>query len=296
MKKYIFVFLLIFQFLSAQQLSSVLEKNTIELGEITTLTIKASDLKGQKVLSKPENELLPFHFEPTKDSIAQTQNEYYRQIDFAIYEEGIFTIPELDFKIGEYVYRTVPYEVTVINPVQDDKLNDIMNNKEVRLHWRDYWQLYKFYILVFLLVVALVILIIGFVKYFKRDKNSPKEKTNQTLKLLKKLEKKNYIEKGDFRSFYVELIDIIRHFVTQQYQIPADVLLTDDLIHLMKETNVFSSGNEKVIEEVMLRGDQVKFAKMFPDQETMKNDIKNIQSFVERSTKDIELEQLRTGV
>lgn len=296
MKKYIFIFILIYHFFSAQQLSSVLEKNTINLGEITKLTIRASDLKGQKVFSKSENELLPFHFEETKDSISLMDNNYYREIEFTIYEEGNFTIPALDFKIGEFLYQTVPYEVTVVNPVQDDKLNDIMNNKQVNLSWQDYWQLYKFYILGILLIIALIILIIGLVKYFKKDKNSPKEKTNQTLKLLKALEKKNYIEKGNFRAFYVELIDITRNFVTQQYQIPADILLTEDLIHLMKETDTISSENEKVIEEVILRGDQVKFAKMFPEPETMRKDIKNIKSFVKKSTKDIELEQLRKGV
>ncbi|PIE50023.1 MAG: hypothetical protein CSA38_05470 [Flavobacteriales bacterium] len=296
MKKYIFIVLLMSHFFSAQQLSSVLEKNTIDLGELTTFKIKVSNLKGQQIDAKGKNELLPFHFEEEKDSIAQTSNEYYREIRFAIYEEGTFDIPELEFKIGEEIYRTVPYQVTVVNPVQDDQLNDIMNNKQVSLGWRDYWELYKFYVLGFLLLVAMVILLIGIVKYFKRDKDSPKEKTNKTLKLLKALQKKKYIENENFRAFYVELVDITRNFVTEQYRIPADVLLTDDLIHLMKETDTISSENEQVIEEVILRGDQVKFAKMFPDKATMKKDLEDIKSFVKNSTKDIELEQLRTGV
>ena len=64
--------------------------------------------------------------------------------------------------------------------------------------------------------------------------------------------------------FYVELIDITRAFLVKQYHIPADVLLTDDLIDVMKHTNKISPENEKIVEEVFLRGDLVKFAKAIP--------------------------------
>ena len=96
--------------------------------------------------------------------------------------------------------------------------------------------------------------------------------------------------------FYVELIDISRHFITKQYKIPADVLLTDDLIDVMKLNNVISSENEKIIENVFQRGDLVKFAKTFPDQPLMQKDFDDVKEFVKRSSKDLEAEQLRTGV
>jgi hypothetical protein len=49
-----------------------------------------------------------------------------------------------------------------------------------------------------------------------------------------------YVESGNYRSFYVELIDISRKFISKQYHLPADVLLTDDLIDLMKKQYHFS--------------------------------------------------------
>ena len=125
---------------------------------------------------------------------------------------------------------------------------------------------------------------------------APVMMTNQTLKDLEKLRKKKFIENGDFRMFYVELIDISRNFITKQYKIPADVLLTDDLIDVMKLNNTISPENEKIVEEVFVRGDLVKFAKTFPDQQTMSKDFEDIKNFVKRSSKDLEAEQLRTGV
>lgn len=280
-----------------QTLGSKLEKRTLALGEVAVFQITVSDLQGKDVVSAPKNELLPFHFEEVKDSITKQADLYERVIEFAVFEEGKFTIPALDFTIGGRLYHTVPYEVEVINTAQKgDQISDIMKNKEVKLGAQDYWELYKWYILAALIVLALIFIIYMIVRYVRRRKNSPVVMTNQTLRELDNLKKKKYIETGDYRSFYVELIDITRNFITKQYKIPADVLLTDDLIDVMKMNNTISPENEKIVEEVFLRGDLVKFAKTFPDQETMQKDFSDMRGFVKRSSKDLEVEQLRTGV
>ncbi|SIS54011.1 hypothetical protein SAMN05421786_101110 [Chryseobacterium ureilyticum] len=281
----------------SQILSSNVEKKTIALGEINHLIIKVDNLRGQEVISAPKNELLPFHFEETKDSIGQNINLYERKIEFAVFEEGKFTIPELDFKVGDKVLKTIPYEIEVINTAQKaDQINDIMKNKEVKLQAEDYWELYKFYILAAIAGIALILAIIMIVKWGRKAKSNPAVATNHTLKELDSLKKKKYIEAGNFRSFYVELIDISRNFITKQYHLPADVLLTDDLIDVMKKNNTISQDNEKIVEDVFLRGDLVKFAKTFPDQETMEKDFANIRDFVKRSSKDLEFENLRKDV
>lgn len=256
--------------------------------------ITINNLNNEKVSAARENELLPFHFEEIKDSIAQTQDVYYRRIEFAVFDEGKFTIPELEFKVNGKILKTIPYEIDVINTAQKtDQINDIMNNKEVKLEATDYWELYKFYILAAIAVICLIIAIIMFIKYGRKPKDSPIVATNQTLKELDSLKKKKYVEKGDYRSFYVELIDISRKFIAKQYRVPADVLLTDDLIDVMKKNNTISQENEKIVEEVFLRGDLVKFAKTFPDQTTMEKDFADIRDFVKRSSKDLEFENLR---
>ncbi|UJF28868.1 BatD family protein [Kaistella sp. 97-N-M2] len=298
MKKIFFiVFSLLNVVLFAQTLGSKLDKKTLALGEVGTFRVSISNLQGKDVVSAPVNELLPFHFEEIKDSISKEADHYDRIIEFQVFEEGKFNIPALDFRIGGELYHTIPYEVEVINTAQKgDQINDIMKNKEVKLDVKDYWQMYKWYILGVLIVLALIFIIYQIIKYGKRRKSSPAVMTNQTLKDLENLKKKKYIENGDYRSFYVELIDISRNFMTKQYQIPADVLLTDDLIDVMKLNNAISPENEKIVEEIFLRGDLVKFAKTFPDQTTMEKDFNEMKTFVKRSSKDLEMDQLRTGV
>ncbi|MBU8882797.1 hypothetical protein CBW16_08700 [Flavobacteriaceae bacterium JJC] len=295
------IFFIIFSVLSlwatSQTLGSKLDKSTLALGEVGVFRVNISNLNGKDVVSAPKNELLPFHFEEIKDSISKQQDIYDRTIEFQVFEEGKFTIPALDFTIGGQVFHTIPYEVDVVNTAQKgDQINDIMKNKEVKLDVQDYWQLYKWYILGVLILLALIFIIYQLVRYAKRRKTSPVIMTNQTLKDLENLKKKKFIENGDYRSFYVELIDISRNFITKQYKIPADVLLTDDLIDVMKVNNTISPENEKIVENIFLRGDLVKFAKTFPDQSVMENDFNDMKTFVKRSSKDLEAEQLRTGV
>lgn len=281
----------------AQLLSSKLEKTALALGEVNHFVIKIDNLKSSAVATAPKDELLPFHFEETSDSISINANTYERKIEFAVYEEGVYKIPELEFKVGEKVLKTIPYEIEVINTaLKEDQINDIMKNKEVDLEAIDYWQLYKWYVLAAIAFICLIFVIVMFVKYGRRRKSSPVVATNQTLKELDSLKKKKYIEEGNYRSFYVELIDISRKFITKQYRIPADILLTDDLIVLMKENNTISQDNEKIVEDVFLRGDLVKFAKTFPDKEVMEKDFAEIRAFVQRSSKDIEFENLRKDV
>ena len=291
----IFFFFLLGVFAFTQTLSSNLSKDKIALGEKVTFRVSVNNLKGRDVISMPKNELLPFHFEETKDDISKTFDNYSRTIEFQIFDEGKYTIPPLEFSINGEVLKTIPYEITVYNPVNaDEQISDIMNNKQVELGWKDYWEMYKWYVLGTFIVIALLFVFLGMFKngvFGKNNKEKPS--IHKTLLDLKNLEKKKYAENGNFRMFYVELIDITRDFLTKQYRIPADVLLTDDLIDLMKHTNKISTENEKVVEEIFLRGDLVKFAKTFPTKELMQKDFGEIYDFVERSTVDIEAEHLR---
>lgn len=292
-----FFFFILSSFLGfSQTLSSSLDKTTLALGEVAIFKIQILDLEGKDVQIAARNELLPFHFEMVNDSIAVQKDIYLRSVKFAVFQEGKFTIPVIEVKVGDKILKTIPYEVEVINTAKKgDQINDIMKNKEVRLDVKDYWEMYKFYILLALLIIAIIFLIFGIVKYGRKRKGSPAVTTNQTLKDLEKLRKKNYIEDENFRAFYVELIEISRTFITKQYQIPADVLLTDDLIIYMKSTNAISQENEKIVEDIFLRGDLVKFAKTIPNREIMTKDFAEIREFVKRSTKDVEAENLRTS-
>jgi hypothetical protein len=197
----IFFFFLLSVLAFAQTLSSNLSKEKIALGEKATLRISINNLRGRDVISKPKNELLPFHFEETKDDITKTFDNYSRTIEFQIFDEGKYTIPPLEFSINGEVLKTIPYEITVYNPVNaDEQISDIMNNKQVELGWKDYWEMYKWYVLGAFIVIALLFVFLGMFKngvFGKNNKEKPS--IHKTLLDLKNLEKKNYRVANHYR-------------------------------------------------------------------------------------------------
>ncbi len=281
MKKYFLLFFFGTTFGFAQQLSTSLNKQKIELGETAVFKVKIENLNQKNVISAPKNGLLPFSFEETKDSISENPNSYERIIEFTIYEEGKHSIPALEFKIGEEIHRTTPYEIEVTNPTQQgEEINDIMPNEEVELSLSDYWEMYKNYFFGGLVILG----ILGFVFLFilnRKVKNLRVE--NPALKTLKKLEQlknKKLIEKNEYRLFYVELIEICRGYLADNKNIPADILLTEDLIDLMKSKHYISDEEIEVFEKVLTRGDLVKFAKTIPKKNTMESDFDSIKNII----------------
>ncbi|MDO4763054.1 MAG: BatD family protein [Flavobacteriaceae bacterium] len=280
--KYFFSLLCCVHFMFSQTLSSSLDKNTIELGETLTMKINIRNLQGKKVVALPSKELLPFFSEETRDEIAQNTEQYSRIIEFSIFDEGKFFIPALEFKVGDSILKSIPYEIEVKNSAQpNDEINDIMPIQEIDLNFLDYFELYKSYILLILFVLILGVAIV----FFKKKRNfttslklkNPNEKSISALQILKQ---KNYIENSEFRLFYVEFLEIIRSFLNEKYQIPAHILLTDDLMENLKENSQISPENKQMLADVFMRGDWAKFAKMTPSKEIAEADFYKIINWI----------------
>ena len=94
------------------------------------------------------------------------------------------------------------------------------------------------------------------------------------------LKTQKLIESGENRLFYIKLLEIIRDFLQSKYQIPADILLTDDLIDFIKKSHILSKENSNTLEEILTRGDLVKFAKNIPSSKMMQTDLENVENFI----------------
>lgn len=279
--KIFFILLFIINISNAQTLSSNLDKKNIGIGESVTLKINISDLKGKEVITAQKNGLLPFHFEEIKDEIDHQPHHYTRTIEFNIFNEGKFTIPELEFKIGDSIYKTISYQIEVTNTTAiDEEINDIMPNEEIKLGSMDYWILYKNYIFIVLFVVLALMLAFLFKKYYKKNPKEITKTPNKILSNLEKLYSKKYIEKQEYRLFYIELLDICRDFLETKYQISAKILLTDDLLDLIKKDLSIPTENKEKLKDVFTRGDLVKFAKTIPNETIMNEDFYHIKNWI----------------
>lgn len=281
MKFYTLLIFLLTNFISGQTLSSSLNKNNVDLGEHIILSIHIRNLQGKNVISAQKNGLLPFYFEETKDEIYQNNEEYRRTIEFSILEEGEFALPSLEFKVGDSIHKSIPYEIKVTNPnKKNEEISDIMPNQEIKLGIIDYLSLYQNQIFIFLIILGSILMFIFIKKRSVKKKISPTISPNKFLHDLAQLKTQKLIESGENRLFYIKLLEIIRDFLQSKYQIPADILLTDDLIDFMKKSHILSEENSNTLEEILTRGDLVKFAKNIPSSKMMQTDLENVENFI----------------
>ena len=281
MKFYTLLIFLLTNFISGQTLSSSLNKNNVDLGEHIILNIHIRNLQGKNVISAQKNRLLPFYFEETKDEIYQNNKEYRRTIEFSILDEGKFILPSLEFKIGDSIHKSIPYEIKVTNPnKKNEEISDIMPNQEIELGIMDYLSLYQNQIFIFLIILGSILMFIFIKKRSVKKKISPNISPNKFPHDLAQLKTKKLIENGEYRLFYIKLLEIIRDFLQNTYQIPADILLTDDLIDFIKKSHILSKENSNTLEEILTRGDLVKFAKNIPSSKMMQTDLENVENFI----------------
>ena len=249
MKFYTLLIFLLTNFISGQTLSSSLNKNNVDLGEHIILSIHIRNLQGK--------------------------------IEFSILEEGEFALPSLEFKVGDSIHKSIPYEIKVTNPnKKNEEISDIMPNQEIKLGIIDYLSLYQNQIFIFLIILGSILMFIFIKKRSVKKKISPTISPNKFLHDLAQLKTQKLIESGENRLFYIKLLEIIRDFLQSKYQIPADILLTDDLIDFMKKSHILSEENSNTLEEILTRGDLVKFAKNIPSSKMMQTDLENVENFI----------------
>lgn len=268
----------------SQTLSSWLSKQKVEVGEPLEMQIKVQDLEGKTVISAQKNALLPFAFEEHRDETVIDNNHYIRTIEFSLSKEGTHSIPPLEFKIGDSIYKTIPYEIEVgsLLPQRED-IHDILPNAEIQLTWEDYWQMYKIYFFLGLMGLGIIPLLLWWNLQRKKKRIAPTDCFEQGLKKLYLLQKKNYLGKGEPRLFYIELMEITREFISHRYGIPAEVLLTEDLVDFIKNKSSISLENVTMIDTIFTRGDSVKFAKIIPENATMQQDFDQIKNWISLS-------------
>lgn len=266
----------------AQTLSSSLSKEKIDLGEVITMKINVQNLQSKEVISAQKNALLPFGFEQYKDSIQVDNEQYIRTIEFTLFDEGKYTIPALEFKIGDSIHYTIPYPIEVYNSaIQDDTINDIMENEEIELSLSEYWEIYQIYI------ILGIIAILGLLYFYFSNRKKTNEITNEenkdyraiALQNLEELQNKNYPQSGESRLFYIELLEITRNFLKNKYDIPAHILLTEDLIDFL-QTTYMASKWQTYMQDVFTRGDFAKFGKYNPPSNVMEKDLSKIKHMI----------------
>ena len=140
-------------------------------------------------------------------------------------------------------------------------------------------------------VIALIILsVFGYLiyKYIKKKKRKPTQEEiiqsippkEYALQQLEDLISLDLIEKGHIKEYYDKLSDIIRFYVSRTYSVDGMEKTTTELYSMLK--NKIPPEHNRELKNYLINCDFVKFAKLIPSKEDIKNDFDTAKGFIEK--------------
>lgn len=213
--------------------------------------------------------------------------KYKQKLLITGFDSGAFTIPQFQFAVkpasGDTRILTTDSLSLLVQTVAVDTTKPFKEIKEIR-EPKYTWLDYKEYIFgggAALLVIALIIAYI-----LMRKKKGPiiPKKPNETpyeraMRLLAELEAQQLWQNDKVKEYYVELTDILRNYIEEQFDMAALELTSDELLASMRQERILKV-NRKLIKPVLQTADLAKFAKAKPLPQEHIDAMENTKAFV----------------
>lgn len=205
------------------------------------------------------------------------------------FDSTLYHIPYMEVIDGKDTIRSNDFGIKVTSPALPDStmayleqiknnqldsidldklgINDIKTIQEPPFVWTDY-VLYILIPLGILLIIALLILIIRLVNkkkkkgyFFKPEVKLPAHII--ALNELDQLKASKIWQKGQEKTFYIKLTEVIREYIDRRFEIDAPEMTSDEIIEAVKKSTGAISATEN-LQQILNTADLVKFAKYTP--------------------------------
>ncbi len=229
--------------------------------------------------------------------VADDQISYYQTITITAFDSGSYTIPPfplLNFDSSILaVSNTIQFQVTTFPVDTTAAIKDIKRNETAPFSVHELWlyvkEYYPIIILSLAIIAAIIYLIIKYRKNKAKKKNmvvvKPKPKVKADVKALKALQQlrhKKLWEQGKTKAYYSELIDILRTYMEDRWEVYAMEMITPEILDALAQLQVDSALSSQIKTTLEL-SDLVKFAKCDPLPTEHDTAFKAIQHFVEKT-------------
>ena len=250
----------------------------------------ATNLELVSIL-KPDTVLL-------ENSMLQVTNSYI----VTSFDSALVYHPGFEILAGEEVYRTNPISIKIIDMPIDTTQQAIADIKDVYqppIDWMFYLTIAG-YVLLAILILLLVVYVVN--RYLKSQKNKdvevepepidPRQAHEIAYDELESLRQKQLWQAQQFKTYYTELTEILRRYISNRYAIDAMEQTTDDVISEFRKNKELRDKKEeiKLLSDVLQVADLVKFAKWQPLPDECERSFHQVIQFVDK-TKDVEIEQ-----
>ncbi len=206
----------------------------------------------------------------------------------AVFDTGFVTIPRLAFRLktGDHsdTLHTEPLILQIVSLPLDTTVRDIKANMRMPVSLEETFP----FILVFLSLAVLVILIIFLARKFRKKEkiitfNTPAEPAWAiALRQLEKIKnEKSWVDKT-VKSYYIELTDVLRHYLEGRFHMAALEQTTDEIVRSLRKTDCGKENIEN-LGNILSVADLVKFAKVIPDDDENLLHAEEAISFVQKT-------------
>jgi hypothetical protein len=249
------------------------DKNTVTIGERSRDTIEVNAAKG-----------ISFEFPPApegalgnlsvKEIIPSKKKQTYILETF---EPGKYTIPKIAIKYkkgGESTWLLRETDEVVVNV--ESVLAKHPNETDIR-DIKGPLEFPSKYAWLAIFLAAALILLLGtiIVAYLGNKYRALKKEIRAKLpheiayERLEALKRKQWAELGLIEEYYVELSDIVRHYLEQRFNLRAPEMTTEEFLTKTKEEASFAPEHKSLLKDFLLHCDLVKFAKYGPSANEM---------------------------
>jgi hypothetical protein len=284
-------------FLAGQEVtvSARLDSSHALIGDQLTLHLRVEKSAGAKVLFPRYADTLSGKIEIIRksgiDTSAAPDGKMVLNQDLLItvFDTGQVEIPAqaFAFQNGQLkdTLHTQPVVLQIRSLPLDTTIRDIKANMRTPVNAQELFP----FILGFLALALLVIAIVFIVKKLRRKDIKaaavvPSEPAEViALRQLEQLRvEKPWIQKP-VKMYYINLTDILRHYIERRYHIMALEQTTDEILKDLKKTGTTANNLEKLA-SILKLADLVKFAKLIPDEIENGTQVEEAIVFVKNTT------------
>ncbi len=224
--------------------------------------------------------------------------------DGRIKSENIFTLST--FTTGDYVIPAIPVSFTLADGSQKVMFSESVPIKVLSLlldtgdslkikPLKPQYEFKRDYTWYYIIggIVLLILLLAGILirrRMLKSREDTEPEDLRPAWEIafekLAFLKQNDYLTKSEFKSYYIELTEIIRHFHEKMYKQNYTDMTTEELIASFKELDLPDSLYEDT-ENFFRHADLVKFAKYIPEKQRAESDYELIHQMIEKVRVDV---------
>ena len=295
------------------KVSAKLDTNKITIGDQFHLTMELSKPISANVFFPLLQDTIITEIEiigsKEIDTISINKNNITLQKTYTLtsFDSGAYIIKPFAFLVDSIdTIFTEKKLFIMVNTMQVDtakkEIADIKAPFEAPMTFREFIQEYWPYIAIGLFIIlALVLLFIFRDKLIPQKKEKPKPTKPAepgyviAIRELEQLKEKKLWQNNNVKKYYIELTDILRTYLYNQFDIYSLEMTTSETIEEILKLDIITEELKSKLQQVLSLADFVKFAKAQPLPDEHNLSYKNALSFVEE-TKELILNKEKINI